>query len=204
MYGLKQVCVGRADLGLPGWWCLCRWLTSLLPWQDCPVPKTAASSEGPWCSWQGGKRTAFSYGTKRVNIRIKAGKACFIPSWGETWLRIFKSEIQSGTLVKRVDGWLVLAERTGSTYFSLLTDGAFFQVGWSWSELNTWPFFTAKPRRQYMETAFCCDGRESKVTLTIVFPTLEWKGSGRATTKTDDWSVWSLKSWTKVPLPCEF
>lgn len=43
----------------------------------------------------------------------------------------------------------------GSTHLSLLTDGAFFQLGWSsCSELNTWPFFTAKPRRQYMETAF--------------------------------------------------
>lgn len=72
-----------------------------------------------------------------------------------------------------VDRWLVPAERTGSTYLSLLTDGAFFQVGWSWSELNTCPFFTAKPRRQYMETAFCCHVRENKVTLAIVFLTLE-------------------------------
>lgn len=34
-------------------------------------------------------------------------------------------------------GWRMVAARTASTYLSLLTDGAFFQVGWSWSELNT-------------------------------------------------------------------
>lgn len=35
------------------------------------------------------------------------------------------------------DKWLKLDACPASTYLSLLTEGAFFQVGWSWSELNT-------------------------------------------------------------------
>lgn len=43
----------------------------------------------------------------------------------------------NGTIALQDDGWLLLGASTASTYLSLLTDGAFFQVGWSWSELNT-------------------------------------------------------------------
>lgn len=39
-------------------------------------------------------------------------------------------------------------------YFSRLTEGALFQEGCSCSGLITWPFLKAKPRRQYMDTAF--------------------------------------------------